>query len=82
MFGVVINELLVNLVGQDINVFFGGNVDDRLQFFSRINRACWVARAVHNQHLRAWRHRVFEIFRAHFPGIALASGHDHGLGAD
>ena len=82
MFDVVVNELLVNLVGQNINVFFRGDADDRLQFLARINRARWVAWAVHDQHLGARRHRIFEIFRAHFPGIALAGRHDYGLGAD
>ena len=82
MFGVVVNEFLVNLVGQNVNVFFGGDIDDRLQFFARVNRTCRVVRAVHDQHLRAGGHCIFEIFRAHFPGVALAGGHDHRLGPD
>ena len=80
MFGVVIDEFLVNLIGQNINVLFSGDVDNCLQFFARINRAGGVARAVHDQHLGARGHRIFKVFRAHFPGVALAGRHDHRFG--
>ncbi len=74
---IVVNEFLVNFVRQNVNVFLGRNIDNRLQFLPRVNRAGRIAWAVQDQHLRARRHRVFKIFRAHFPGVALHRGHDH-----
>ena len=82
MFHVVVNKLLVNLVGQNVDVFLGRNIDNRLQLFARVNRSGRIARAVQDQHFRARCHRVFKIFRAHFPGVALSRRDDHGLGAD
>ena len=77
----VINELLVNLVGQNINVLFSGDIDNRLHFLARINGTGRIAWTVQDQHLCARRHRVFKIRRAKFPGIALTSWHDHRVAA-
>ena len=78
---IVVNELLVNFVGQNVDVFLGRDFDDRFQFLARVNRAGRIARAVQDQHFRPRRHRVFKIFRAHFPAVALDRRHDDRLGA-
>ena len=80
MFEVVVNEFLVNLVGQNVNVFLGRDLNDCLQFFTCINGASRIARAVHDQHLGARCHCIFEVFGPHLPGVALAGGHNHGFG--
>ena len=82
MLGIVVNEFLVNFVGQNVNVLAAGDLDNCLQFFAGVNRPGWIARSVHDQHLRSRRHRVFKIFRTHFPIIPFHRRHDHRFGAD
>ena len=82
MLRVIVNELLVNLVRQNVDVFFQGNIDNRLKLLARVNRPGRIARSVQDQHLRARCHRVFKIFRAHFPRVGFARRHDHWFGSD
>ena len=58
---IVINELLVNFVGQNVNVLLSGNINNRLQLLASVNRAGRISWAVQDQHLCARRHRVFKI---------------------
>ena len=78
----VVNQLLVNFVRQNVDVFAAGDFNDGFEFFARINRAGRIARSVHDQHFRPRRHRVFKIFRAHFPIVPFHRRHDHRLGAN
>ena len=45
VFGVVVNQLLVNFVRQNVDVFLGRDFDDRFHFFAGVNRAGRIVRA-------------------------------------
>ena len=64
VFRVVVNQLLVDLVGQNVDVFLRRDLDDRFQFLAAVDGAGRIARAVHDDHLGPRRHRVFEFFGA------------------
>ena len=64
VFRVVVNQLLVDLVGENVDVFLRCDLDDRFQFLAAVDRAGRIARAVHDHHLGPRRHRVFKFLGA------------------
>ena len=82
MFGVVVNELLVNFVRQNVDVFLGRDIDDRLQFLARVNRAASDFRAEFRISIFVRGVIAFSKSSARiFQRVALARRHDHRLGA-
>ena len=78
---VVIDQLLVDLIRQDVDVLFGRYFHDLFHLFARVNRSRGIARAVHDQHLGARRHGIFEIVCAHLPAIPFHGRNDHRIGS-
>ena len=72
MFDAVIDQFLVNFVGEYVDILTRGDFDQRRHFFAGVNRTARVPRRIQNQHLRARGHGVFKIFRPHLPSISLA----------
>ena len=80
--GIIIDELLVDLVGKDENVLGECDFDQRLEFFAGVDRSGRVARAIDDDHLGARGHRVLEFLGGHFVGIRRLGLDDDRLGAD
>ena len=82
MLSTIVGEFFVNFVGKDEDVLFSCYFGKGLEFFAGVDRAGRVAWRVDDNHLRPWRHRVFEILGRDLPVVFLGGLHKNGFATD
>ena len=76
-----VNELFVNLVGNNVNTAFLHEFRDVFHFLFAVYGARRVVGRIENKALRLRRAGFFEIFRRHFIALLLSRGHIDGFSA-
>ena len=78
----IISEFLVDFIGENEDVFFGGDFGQGAKLIAGVDRASRIAGRIDDDHLRARSHRIFEVFSGELPVVLLAGLNDDGLTAD
>ena len=77
MLGLAINELFVNLIGEDHDVLTQSDFTESQKFFLGVNGTRWVAWCVNDDHLGRRSHRFLELLGGHFPSGRFLGFNDH-----
>ena len=79
---IIINELFVDFVGKDEDVFGQGDFNQRFKFFAGVDRSGRITRAVDDDHLGPRGHRILEFFGGHLVGVGGLGLDDDRIGPD
>ena len=77
MLAAIVNELFIDLVGDDVELLFHGEGGDLLERFARDHAAVGVAGAVEDQRLGLVRDALFDLLGANDEAVLVMAGHEH-----